>query len=335
MCGSEETIKKGLRRGVNRFACKSCGKRFGVDHQEKEKVLWIRHMDGASFRSLGNEMGISPAKTFRRIMAEMDALPENTKLTLDYCNRYSGILNVDGKYVKVKGYEKKIPFIYGIDFLTHDIPVGVLAPAESGQAFLKLFRLLKTVNYPLRVVICDDASALKPALLHYYPRALVQMCHTHYLENIRQLIRFRVDGTYRHFFHSLVKHVFEEPKNEEERNVGLHYVWTTFAIDDPLLQMIVLDVDKRREELFQYQSIDRCPRTNNMIESSNSHLQGRLKTIKGFQTFKSAERWLNAWMLRRRTKPFTDCEKPFTHLNGKTSLSVTIKKGGTMPSFLS
>ena len=292
-------------------------------------------MDGASFRSLGNEVGQTATAVFKQVRRQMDLLPENTKLTLDYCNRYSGILNVDGKYVKVRGYEKKIPFIYGIDFLTHDIPVGLLAPSENGQAFLKLFRLLKTVNYPLRVVICDEASALKSALLHYYPKALIQMCHTHYLENIRQLIRFRVDPTYRHFFHSLVKHVFDEPTNEAERNLGLRHVWDKHANDNSLLQMIVLDVDKQRGELFQYQSIPRCPKTNNMIESSNSHMQGRLKTIKGFQSFKSADRWLNTWVLRRRTKSFTDCEPPFTHLNGKTSLSVTIKKGGITPSFLS
>jgi len=265
----------------------------------------------------------------------MNALPDNTKVTLDYCNRYSGLLNVDGKYIKVKGYKKKIPFIYGIDFLTHDIPVGVLAPSENSSAFLKLFRLLKTVNYPLQVVICDDTAALKPALLHYYPKAKVQLCHTHYLENIRQLIHFRTDETYRHFFHSLMRYIFTEPQNEIERNNGLRYVWETYAQTDTVLQLILLDIDRRREELFCYKIIPRCPKTNNMIESSNSHLQGRLKTIKGFQSFHSASRWCNAWILRRRTKPFTDCEKPFTHLNGKTSLSVTTKKDGFSPSFLS
>jgi len=67
----------------------------------------------------------------------MDQLPENTYLSANFCNRWSGILNIDGKYVKVKGYKKKIPFIYCIDFLTHDIPVGLLAPSENYLTFLK------------------------------------------------------------------------------------------------------------------------------------------------------------------------------------------------------
>lgn len=291
-------------------------------------------MDGASFRSLGNENGISPALAYARVMDELDSLPENTRLTLDVCNRYSGILNLDGKHVKVKGYEKKIPFLYGIDFLTHDIPVGVLARSESGEAFLKCFRLLKTVNYPLRVVVSDDVFPLKDAAKHYFPKVRFQLCHNHYLENIRQAIHFRTEEQYRHFFHSLVKHVFHDPTNEEERSIGLHHVMTMHAKDDILLQTIVLDVDRRREELFCYQSIPRCPATNNMIESFNSHLNGRLKTIKGFQSFHSAERWLNAWMIRRRTKAFTDCGGQFKHLNGKTSLSRTIKKQAQWPDIL-
>lgn len=268
-------------------------------------------------------------------MEEMDLLPDNTRLTLDYCNRWSGLLNLDGKYVTVKGYEKSIPFIYGIDFLKHDIPVGVLAPSENGEAFLKFFRLLKTIRYPLQVVIFDDVSSLKEAAKRYYPRVRFQLCHTHYFENIRQAIRYRTDPTYRHFFHSLVKQVFEKPRSETERNHGFLHVWDTLAKSDVLLETILLDVWKRRSELFCYESIPRCPKTNNLIESFNSHLKGRLKTIKGFQSFHSADRWLNAWVLRRRTKPFTDCEAPFTHLNGKTPLFGTIKKDGSAPSFFS
>lgn len=268
-------------------------------------------------------------------MTELEELPENTQLTQKYCNRYSGILNVDGKYVAVKDYEKKIPFIYGIDFLQHDIPVGILAPSENGDAFLKFFRLLKTVGYPLHVVISDDVSALKDAAQHWYPSVKLQLCQNHYLENVRQAVHFRTDPTYRHFFHSLVKHVFQDPQNDEERNRGLRHIWDTHVKDDGLLQTLVLDVVRRRTALFQHQTIPRCPQTNNLIESFNSHLQGRLKTIKGFQSFHSADRWLNAWMIRRRTKPFTDCEAPFTHLNGKTSLTVTMKKDYPRLPFLS
>jgi hypothetical protein len=103
-------------------------------------------MDGVPFRKLANLYDSSPAKVYRQIIEEMDQLLENTYLSANSCSRsrWSGILNVDGKYVKTKGYPKKIPFVYCIDFLTHDMPAGLLVPSESYQAFLKAFPSLES-----------------------------------------------------------------------------------------------------------------------------------------------------------------------------------------------
>lgn len=66
----------------------------------------------------------------------------------------------------------------------------------------------------------------------------------------------------------------------------------------------------------------RIPRTTNLIECFNSHLEGRLKSIKGFESITHARSWFNAYFIRRRLKPFTDCQGQFRFLNGKCSLEV-------------
>jgi len=265
----------------------------------------------------------------------MNQLPENTWLTANYCSCWSGILVVDGKHIKIKDYKKKIPFIYGIDYLKHDLPVGILSPSENKEAFFKFFTLLKICHYPLQIVICDDVlSALKEPLLRVYPKARIQLCQTHYLENIRQVLNIRTDETYHHFFNSLIKHVFRDPQNKKQREKGLYHVYIKYAKNNQVLEYILVDIVKKQDYLFAYEKIFHCPKTTNIIESSNSHLQGRLKSVKGFQSFHSAERWLNAWLLRRRTKPYTDCNKPFKHLNGKMPLEMTIKKQAQWPEIL-
>lgn len=278
---------------------------------------------------------MSPAQTYARVVAEMDQLPENTWLTKEYCNRYSGILILDGKYVKVRGYKQKIPFLYGIDYLTHDIPVGVLAPAESEEAFQKFFRLLKTVDYPLQIVVCDDViAALEPALLRHYPKAKIQLCQNHYLENIRQALNVRTQLNHQHFFNSLKKHVFDEYTDNKRLNAALHHVLTKRAKRDPERQAIVMDVHRRRKYLFVFKTIPHCPNNTNLNELYNSHLNGRLKTIKGFKSFHAAERWLNAYVIRRRTKSLTDCQGKFKELNGFCSLQMTLKKQAAWPDIL-
>lgn len=101
-----------------------------------------------------------------------------------------------------------------------------------------------------------------------------------------------------------------------------------------MLVNILADVRNRASDLFCFRQVQDCPNSTNLIESYNSHLQGRLKTIKGFQGFVSARRWLNGWLIRRRTKPLTDCQFPFKHLNKHASLEWSIKKQARWPDIL-
>ena len=267
-------------------------------------------------------------------MTEFDALPDNTEITKTFCTYSSGILIVDGKFVKVRGHAQKIPFIYGVDYLSHDIPVIQLSTAESGEAFDRFFAKLKDCGYPLKIVVADDRSSMNPALRRYFPEALIQRCQGHYLENVRQILHTRTDETHHHFFNSLKKHVFEEYVDDATLDDALHHVSTKRCNGDLLRHAIVTNIEERRDELFAYKKIPGCPPNTNLIELYNSHLNGRLKTIKGFKSFHAAERWLNAYTLRRRTKNLTDCGPKFKHLNGTSSLEQVLKNQARWPDIL-
>ncbi len=121
-----------------------------------------------------------------------------------------------------------------------------------------------------------------------------------------------------------IETIFEKRRSEEEfmRYAGK----LVFHFKHDLLCMSVLaDIQRRLPELTGYRAAKRIPRTTNLIESFNSHLEGRLKTIKGFESFTHADLWLNGYFLKRRLTPFTDCGKPFTYLNGRASLQQTLR----------
>jgi transposase-like protein len=244
------------------------------------------------------------------------------------------ILIIDGKYVAVKGYEAKIPFIYGIDYLTHDIPHGDLFTVEDEAAFSQFLTKLKDIGYVPRVVIADDRQGLKQALNKVFPYCKLQLCHVHFVENIRQLLNIRTDERYHHFFNSLVAHVFKV-KKEDKIIKGLTHVFYKRTYGNRNLQNIVTSIKHRQTELFNYLQIKNCPNNTNLIELYNSHLQARLKSIKGFQSFESAQRWLNGYLIRRRTKPLTDCKTKFKKLNGFASLQFTISNPTLWPTNIS
>lgn len=170
-------------------------------------------------------------------------------------------------------------------------------------------------------------------MIRVYPKARIQLCHNHYFENLRQYLSVRTDEKYQPFFYDL-KEGFKTKHHPKKREALFAHITYTYGLKDETILGIMADIEKRSDELFAYKTVKNCPNTNNIIESYNSHLNGRLRSIKGFDSYRSAERWLNAWMVRRRAKNFTDCQKPFKHLNGKCSLFQTLKKGQKWPDIL-
>lgn len=298
--------------------------------------MWLPHIDGVPTRKLADEYGWSRAQAYARLSNELDLLPDNNTLTKDCCdpNKYSGILIIDGKFVKIRGYRHKIPFIYSIDYLTHDIPIILLSPAENEPSFLKLSQYLKNCNYPLKIVVCDDRSTLQTALKQYFPNVPIQLCLNHYVENIRRILHLRTNNQHYPFFYDLIEIIFNNYVNEEQLLKNLDNLTTKWQNQELEYCNIITDIYLRRQELFAYAKVPNCPNNTNLIELYNSHLNGRLKTIKGFESFSTAQRWLNAYTIRRRTKQLTDCEGRFKHLNGKNTLQLTLKEPTLLPDIL-
>jgi transposase-like protein len=296
-------------------------------------VLWLPYVDGVPFRKLGNEYGLSGVQAYARVITELNTLPDNTKLTKQVCDTraFSGFLIMDGKYVKTRGFKKGAPLIWGIDYLTHDIPAGILARAEDESEFVRFFRALATTGYYPTVVVGDDRKGLKQALYKVFPLSRFQLCQVHFLENVRRYLGVRQDATHQHFFNSLKLHVFMEPKTIEQVVPALRYVRDKHTLLNPMRQAVILQVKARLPDLFTYLTVPDCPNNTNLIELYNSHLNARLKSIKGFKSFVAARRFTNAYIIRRRTKPLTDCEQTFRHLNGYASLQLIIKKQALWP----
>lgn len=136
----------------------------------------------------------------------------------------------------------------------------------------------------------------------------------------------RSDPTYRPFMFE-IEQLFSKRRTIEEffflaRKILLKYG------SDPKCQSVLLDIERRKDVLLSYTLEKHVPRTTNLIECFNSHLECRLKSIKGFESIHHARLWFNAYFIRRRLKPFTDCTGQFKKLNGYCSLQIIIQNKG-------
>ena len=286
-----------MRNGNIRFKCNSCNAWFFVDKSKsiKTKKILAQHIDGTSFRSLADQNNSSSTTTYRKNLNALKLLPHCADLTRKYCNRFCGILVVDGKYVAVAPYDRKIPLLYGIDYLTHDIPTYKLLPSENYQACLSFFNSLRLLNYPLKALVCDDNSNIYTACLEVYPKAIIQICQNHLKENIRRFLSVRSDPTYKPFM-AEINNLFKKKLSYGVFLNQANLIYQKYNAD-PKCTSVMLDIQNKLPLLLNHLKIKHTPRTTNLIECFNSHLNGRLKTIKGFKSFKHADLWLNAYLI--------------------------------------
>lgn len=284
------------------------------------------------FRSLGEKYDIDPSTAYRRFLSELTRLPHCADVTREYCDRFCGLLLVDGKYIAVKGYDRKIPVVYGIDYLTHDIPTYILSVAENYLTCRNFFSSLRLLNYPLQGIVSDDNINIYQAATSIYPKAVTQLCQNHYKQSLRLGLNVGRDPTYRPFMKE-IEFLFQKKRSLPEFTNLAGKVFLKYS-GDPVCVGVLTEIQRRLPQLLAYTQLPGLPATNNLIESYNSHLEGRLKTIKGFESIQHADAWLNAYFIRRRLKKFTDCAGKFYFLNGKRSLELTLKTDRKIDSLL-
>lgn len=274
---------------------------------------------------------LSVGNVYSKVEGYLNSLPHCADVTRKYCNSYSGILLVDGKYVAVKGQERKIPVLYGIDYTTHDIPHYLLSLAENYQTCLAFFQSLKLLNYPLQALVCDENANIYQACQYVYPNAAVQLCQNHYKENIRRSLDLTTNPDHLPFMKE-IEDLFSFKRSQEDFDHKAKAIFDRFSGNQIYLETL-LGIQRNISLLTGWRATKGVPTTTNLIECFNSHLQGRLKTIKGFETFRHADIWLNGYFLRRRTKKLTDCRGKFKILNGKTSLEKAKIENVVLPSY--
>lgn len=262
---------------------------------------------------------------------ELKGLPTCLEVTNKYCEMYKfpGKLVFDGTYVKVKGYKKQIPLIWGVDYDTHDFPHSMLVPSENYQACRKYFSDLKTINYTLRYLVCDGNINIKVAAKDIYPNVIIQTCWKHFLENIRNDLGTKTSDRYLNFVEDVEK-IYSKRLAIWELIEYVIKIYPKYKEDHRTLEWLN-QIMIMREELTNYHNFVDVPNTTNMIEGFNGHLKDRLAGIRGFKSFNSAKYFLNAYVLNRRITKFNSCSKKFKHLNGKTPIDQTIKFTEEMP----
>ena len=332
-CLTTSSVIRHAKRGSSiRYLCRSCRKYFSISTIHcNTKQLLSDHLDGISFRKLASKYGISKSHAFDLCYEELKKLPNNNQFTHKYCDRFSHIFVVDGKYLTVKGYKYGYCLLWGVDYFRHDIPVFTLAPSENYQSWAKYFSYYRIFAHHPSLLVCDDNVNIKMAARNTFPTVKIQTCYNHFKENIRRELHIRSDTTYKPFMRR-IESILKGKLSDETLNRWLFALYRDYH-NDPVCLSVLTNIEKYKSELLAYRGIPQAPFTSNLMESFNSHLEARLFSLKHFHSVAHARLWLNGYILKRRCTKFTSCSRKFAFLNGKTGIQMTQKQGTVLPSF--
>ena len=189
LCGGLNTIRKGRQGKHLRIFCKDCDKKITINNkdQQAEKLLQD-HLNRKSYRIIEAETGLTKETVCKKVNKQTTKLIHSNDLTaILKPQNYCGIILVDGKYLTVKGYKRGMVVMPFMDYLTHDIPVHIFGRSENSDDLYKGFMLLRKLNYPLKVVVCDESMAeIANVAKRVFPAVIVQNCLTHYAKNIER-----------------------------------------------------------------------------------------------------------------------------------------------------
>ena len=331
VCVSTYSVIKYGRQGRSlRFFCKKCRKHFSINPNFLNRQAILNdHLDGLSFRKLAFKYNISKSLAWEIVNLELKKLPDNNRFTFNFCNKFSHTFVFDGKYINVASVKKDLVLLWGIDYFRHDIPFFILSSSENYHSWARYFMFFRLISHRPELVVCDDNVNIKMAARRVFPKVKIQTCYNHFKENIRRNLKVRSDDTYKDFMRR-IEEVFAQKLNNEAMNKKLFSLYRDYHNDSTCVSVLT-NIEKYKGELLGYRGISQSPLTSNLIESFNSHLEGRLFSLKSFQSIAYAKLWFNAYVLKRRFTKFTDCRGKFRYLNGKRGIELTKKQGVDIP----
>jgi hypothetical protein len=329
--------------------CFDCRKTFTLGKERERREVVRRHLeDHSSYRTIERRDGPSKPTAIQQVHAIAAGVKSSAWIAKNLQPKWRGVLCMDGTYVRVKnffaelarerawypGEDKKflhkLIALISTDYHTRDLPHYSIGDNENMIDCVLHFQQLKENGYALDVLVRDGSQIIESAARHVYGASFSsQLCHHHFLDKFDVALatqgRTARECDAIRELRGRVCSIIHGPDIELacQRVNAFHRERQRYCVSEiteELSERFLRDF----ECLTMYLQYPRgfVPTTVNVAENVNKQLKDRIKPMCMFQSIQSAENYLKLWCLKRRFQKFTDCKKPFTHLNGRAPLEI-------------
>jgi transposase-like protein len=268
-------------------------------------------------RSLKRKIG------YTQLFRIIDKLGEGCKSPVEVSKelqpRWSGMLGLDTKVVKVRGEERYL--LIAVDIVTQDVVDSWLAAQESLVALELFLREVRDeIGYAPKLVVIDLDMTWRGAVESVFPYVPIQLCVVHF-ERIVDRIIPKLKRTPRQMeLKQMVRDVLYAPSENEALWALDRLLRRRGYFRDRKSRQVINSLQENFELLTTHFRIKDSFRSNNAAESVNDKLGMKLWLIRGYKTTRTARNSLRLMVMHYRFNPFSSCR--IKEHNGKSPLDL-------------
>lgn len=296
VCGSNHTVKNGVRKGVQLYKCRDCGYQFRSGAKMSNDDLWSAYQQGKqTIKELSSRFGISVATVKRRLH---DIKREWIQPPLSG----GGFVHLDVTY-----WGRGFGVLVALDSATGQPLYMNFVKNETVKDYEDAVSSIKERGYTIRGLIIDGKKSLFNSFADYH----IQMCQFHMKQIVKRYLTLNPKMLASRELKDLVgrlpradeadfKNDFNEWKVKwkdtiERRSV---YMDGSTHYTHQRLRAAMNSLDFYMPYLFTYQkeSCSGMPNTNNKIEGTFTDLKKNLNNHSGM-TEENRKRFISGFFL--------------------------------------
>lgn len=299
------TLRGSVKRKTQRYYCHHCKTsftHFGKDKRKKasnylkQKVVFDYVISKSSLQDIRRRYGVSRS-TILNWLHDISATT-TLRIRID-ATRCSGIIQIDGKEIKIKGKKKTI--FLSIDAKTKQPLSFMVCDGENKNTAEQFLKNLKS-RYPreIRGIISDfgRGKCFLGVVKKVLPNVPHQVCLVHY----NRYVWLFIPRTKRSKFYlrnqllkSLIKNVVRSSTREEslfwlER---LNHFKPLFRAS--YHKRFIKSINKNYDVLTKFLDYDFLNTNTNIVENMIRQLERKLKNLDGFKSEKNLDCFINLW----------------------------------------
>lgn len=305
------TVRGKVKRRTQRFFCKECGKSFthlgrNVRKQTssdlKRRAVFDYVLTKNSLKEIGSRYNLSKT-TVLNWLSQLSETIQPVNINASKC---SGIVQIDGKEIKLNGKKKTI--FLSIDAKTKQPLLYKICDGEDKLSAEDFLMDLKR-KYPNKIegIISDfgRGKCFLSVVGKVFPKVPHQVCLVHFMRYVWLFIPRTKNSKY-YFRNRLLKSIIKNVINSATKDESIYWL-NKLNHFKPFFKAsyhkrFIRSVNKNYENLTKYYEYDFLNTNTNIIENMIRQLNRKLKNLDGFKSEKNLATFMKIWFVNYHEK---------------------------------